>query len=117
MKRVGDGGPNEKLILKWFQSRGWRPFDFQRKAWSAHLADESGLIHSPTGTGKTYAACLPPIIEWLNEFPIEGARPKQVPLRVLWITPLRALAADTAESVLVPQPRTRPAVDRRDPDR
>ena len=66
------------------------------------MAGHSGLIHSPTGTGKTYAVAIPPLIEWLNENPHAPAWPKTVPLRVLWITPLRALANDTAQSILAP---------------
>ncbi|MEO6033776.1 MAG: ligase-associated DNA damage response DEXH box helicase [Verrucomicrobiota bacterium] len=88
--------------MKWFRQRGWKPFEFQREAWSAYLAGQSGLIHAPTGTGKTYSVSIPPLIEWLNEFPDPSHWPRWVPLRVLWITPLRALANDTAQSILVP---------------
>ncbi|HET7461981.1 MAG TPA: ligase-associated DNA damage response DEXH box helicase [Longimicrobium sp.] len=77
----------------WFRARGWEPFAFQREVWEAYLAGESGLIHAATGTGKTYAAWLGPLLEWLAE-PGPDIRPAP-PLRVLWITPLRALAADT----------------------
>ena len=69
----------------------------------------SGLIHSPTGTGKTYAVSIPPLIEWLSENPKPATWPKAVPLRVLWITPLRALANDTAQSILAPITGSRPA--------
>ena len=69
----------------------------------------SGLIHSATGTGKTLAAWLGPVAEWLAERSETGAalvktpkRDDSPPLRVLWITPLRALAADTAASLLAP---------------
>jgi ATP-dependent helicase Lhr and Lhr-like helicase len=75
----------------WFASRGWVPFAFQREVWRAYLAGGSGLIHAATGTGKTYAAWLGPVLEALAGDPPRGAPP----LRVLWITPLRALAADT----------------------
>jgi len=34
------------------------------------LAGESGLIHAPTGTGKTYAVAVPPLIEWLADEPV-----------------------------------------------
>lgn len=98
--RAAKGGENQ--FLTWFKRHGWTPFKFQREAWSAYLAGKSGLVHSPTGTGKTYAVSLPPLIEWLTENPDPKAWPKSVPLRVLWITPLRALANDTAQSVLAP---------------
>jgi ATP-dependent Lhr-like helicase len=93
---------------KWFESRGWHAFDFQREVWRAYLAGESGLIHAATGTGKTYAAWWAALLEYLAE---ETRSPKAQkrrtrasaqPLRVLWITPLRALAADTAGALLAP---------------
>ena len=83
---------------EWFERRGWEPFAFQREAWAAYAAGESGLIHASTGTGKTYAAFLGPVLEALNEPPTSDPPP----LRVLWVTPLRALSADTALSLDAP---------------
>lgn len=92
------------LILAWFHRRGWRPFPFQHEAWDAYLNGGSGLIHAATGTGKTYAAWIGPLTEWLAEQPVPAAWPalEPPPLRVLWLTPLRALAADTEESLRQP---------------
>ena len=59
----------DRLILDWFKSRGWTPFEFQREVWSAYLAGDSGLIHAATGTGKTYAAWMGPLLEWMLEHP------------------------------------------------
>ena len=50
-----------------FEKNGWSPFPFQKKAWSAYARGQSGLIHAPTGTGKTYAAWAGPLIEWMDE--------------------------------------------------
>ncbi len=88
----------------WFRSRGWKPFPFQREVWDAYLAGESGLIHAATGTGKTYAAWMGPLLEWMAEHPEPAAGKKAAspPLRVLWITPLRALAADTEAALRAP---------------
>jgi ATP-dependent Lhr-like helicase len=85
-------------VEEWFAARGWAPFAFQREVWAAYLRGESGLIHAATGTGKTYAAWLGPLIEALAE---AGRRPPAA-LRVLWVTPLRALAADTAGALGAP---------------
>ena len=96
---------------RWFETRGWKPFGFQHDVWSAYLAGESGLIHAATGTGKTLAAWWGPLLEWLDEqdgskaaiTPKSHARRSSAPpLRVLWITPLRALAADTLEALAAP---------------
>src|SRR6188768_2689028 len=90
-----DRDPVPTSVDDWFARRGWTPFLFQREVWAAYAAGESGLIHAPTGTGKTLAAFLGPAAEAANE----GATGKDVPLRVLWVTPLRALAADTVHSL------------------
>jgi ATP-dependent helicase Lhr and Lhr-like helicase len=96
--------PASPLLFDWFKRRGWTPFPFQRDVWDAYLAGESGLIHAATGTGKTYAAWIGPLLEWLAEKPTRRTWMKTSPpaLRVLWITPLRALAADTAEALAAP---------------
>lgn len=81
-----------RRVVDWFAAQGWKPFRFQRQMWNAYLDGQSGLLHSSTGTGKTLAAWMGPLIESLAE----ARRSATEPLRVLWITPLRALAADTA---------------------
>lgn len=92
-------------VEAWFTSRGWTPFAFQREVWDAYARGESGLIHAATGTGKTYAAWLGPVLEALAE-PAPFKKPRKrtdaTPLRVLWITPLRALAADTEQALRDP---------------
>ncbi|HEY5307438.1 MAG TPA: DEAD/DEAH box helicase, partial [Casimicrobiaceae bacterium] len=74
----------------WFATQGWLPFPFQEDVWAAFARGESGLLHAPTGMGKTYAAWIPPLV-----LGPAGAADAPPPLTVLWITPLRALAADT----------------------
>jgi ATP-dependent Lhr-like helicase len=75
----------------WFEAQGLRPFEFQEAVWEAYLRGESGLIHAPTGMGKTYAAAIPALA--LGD---AGAAAAPPPLALLWVTPLRALAGDTA---------------------
>jgi ATP-dependent helicase Lhr and Lhr-like helicase len=95
----------ENLILEWFHGQGWTPFSFQHEVWQAYRDGKSGLIHSPTGTGKTYATWLGALMEWVEQNPPPYStvkRSQSVPLQALWITPLRALASDTAESLQAP---------------
>jgi ATP-dependent Lhr-like helicase len=89
-------------LQQWFATRGWKPLPFQRQAWRHYLAGESGLIHTPTGSGKTLAAFGGPLLEALAEpqAPAPGKRRTPRPLRVVWITPLRALASDTTRSLI-----------------
>lgn len=88
----------DERLDEWFASRGWSPFAFQRDVWEAYRRGESGLIHAATGTGKTYAAWMGPLLAALERSTSAKKlrrRADAEPLRVLWITPLRALAADT----------------------
>ncbi|MDP2005590.1 MAG: ligase-associated DNA damage response DEXH box helicase [Rubrivivax sp.] len=83
----------------WFAARGWQPFDFQREVWAAMAAGESGLLHASTGSGKTYAVWLGALLR---------ARPA-TGLQVLWLTPMRALAADTTAALQQPLAALAPA--------
>ena len=91
-------------VDRFFQSIGWKPFRFQRSTWRAYRDGSSGLVHSATGTGKTLAVWMGPILKWLGENRNQDKwQPKRPPgLRVLWITPLRALAGDTEASLRQP---------------
>lgn len=85
--------------MEFFSDRNWEPFPFQLKTWNASHNRKSGLVHAPTGTGKTYAVWAPPLLEWMAE-QRDGIIPKRAPkLRVLWLTPLRALVEDTTRSL------------------
>lgn len=80
--------------LQLFELKGWQPFEFQTAVWLHYLEGKSGLIHSATGSGKTLAAWLGPILDDIRE-PRPG-------LKVLWITPLKALAVDTLAALQAP---------------
>jgi ATP-dependent Lhr-like helicase len=81
-------------IADFYRRRDWKPATFQRQTWEAFQRGESGLIHAPTGTGKTLAAWFGPLIAQLKA----GDTTPQG-LRILWITPMRALAADTEKAL------------------
>ena len=99
----------------WFRRRGWTPFEFQREVWAAMAAGRSGLLHATTGSGKTYAV-------WMGALGRDvevdrarlrvqgagrggGAQDSAASARgpkVLWLTPMRALAADTRRALEAP---------------
>ena len=81
----------------WFASQGFTPFVFQEQAWAAYARGESGLVHAPTGMGKTYAAAIPPLVSSAHARETPPGPPP--PLALLWITPLRALAGDTGLAI------------------
>ena len=81
------------MILDWMAALGNKPFPFQKEAWDEFLAGHSGLLNAPSGYGKTFALFLPVIIEWINANK-NWQEKKNNGLRLLWVTPLRALAKD-----------------------
>lgn len=93
---------------RWFSARQWKPFPFQREVWSAVKEGRSGLLHASTGAGKTYAVWFAALQRFA---PTRTAQPNATPgkrkpaaepLQVLWITPMRALATDTARALEAP---------------
>lgn len=90
-----DFGPALSTVETWFQSRGWEVFAFQRACWDAVLAGRDGLLNAPTGSGKTLALWLPFAVKALTE-----SNQRSRGIRLLWITPLRALARDTELALL-----------------
>ncbi len=88
----------------WFREHVGEPFAFQRRCWDAQRAGRSGLVHAPTGMGKTYCVWLPALMRWCEEHPEREAWASMdtVGPRVVWVTPLRALATDTEENLKKP---------------
>ena len=79
----------EEQITKYIEKVGWsEPTPIQRKAIPVVLRGRHTLIVAPTGSGKTEAAVIP-IFTVLS-----GKNLKQKGVRVLYITPLRALNRD-----------------------
>ena len=86
----------DTLLEQWFAEQRWTPQPFQREVWAAYAAGRGGLLHAPTGSGKTLAIWGGPLLEGL------AGRGSASRLRHLWITPLRALAEDTAAALRAP---------------
>ncbi|MEO1618904.1 MAG: ligase-associated DNA damage response DEXH box helicase [Planctomycetota bacterium] len=93
-----------QYVDSFFEANGFSPFRFQRSTWRAYQSGASGLVHSATGTGKTLAVWMGPILNWLksNRDATKWNPKKPPPLRAIWITPLRALAGDTEQSLRQP---------------
>ena len=84
---------------KFFREKKWKPFPFQTKTWDAYHEGKSGLVHAPTGTGKTYAVWTPALMEWVSEQQKQIFSKTAPSLRVVWLTPLRSLVRDTTRSL------------------
>ena len=87
-------------LQPFFRQRGWKPFPFQKETWAAYAAGKSGLLHAPTGLGKTLAVWGGPLIERLSDR--QSSIDNRPSCSVLWITPLRALAQDTLRALREP---------------
>ena len=100
-------------VEAWLAARGWQPFEFQRDVWRAMAEGRSGLLHANTGTGKTLAAWLGALQALRVETPSRASSrakaPPAPPLSVLWLTPMRALAADTTHALREPLSDLEPA--------
>ncbi len=84
------------LIRSWFSADVGQPTDIQQKAWPEIAAGRHVLVTAPTGSGKTLAAFL-----WsLNQL-ITGVWPRGM-VRVLYISPLKALNNDVRKNLLKP---------------
>src|SRR5450755_3079294 len=88
-----------KVVLAWFLSKGLHPFEFQEETWTHIMQSHSGLVNAPTGCGKTFSVFLGAIIDFINENPDNYKTRSRNHLRLLWITPLRALAKDIGRAM------------------
>jgi ATP-dependent Lhr-like helicase len=86
--------PGYRRLRQWFESKGRVPFPFQEAAWQHYIAGHSGLLNAPTGCGKTFALFLPLLMDWMNQQPANWGSLRKNGLKMLWITPLKALAKD-----------------------
>ena len=76
-----------------------KPFPFQQETWEQIHLGNSGLVNAPTGFGKTFSVFLGALISFINQHPDNYKSKKKNGLRLLWITPLRALGKDIARAM------------------
>ncbi|MFC0212675.1 DEAD/DEAH box helicase [Paenibacillus chartarius] len=88
------------VIEAWFRAKFGNPTGVQDQAWEHIRAGKHTLIASPTGSGKTLAALLPCLDAIVKnkqreaEPGTEGAAPRGAGVRVVYVTPLKALNND-----------------------
>ena len=87
------------ITAAWFRAVFDGPTAPQREGWPAIARGESTLILAPTGTGKTLTAFL-----WcLDRLMLgEGAAQTERGCRVVYLSPLKALAADVERNLRSP---------------
>jgi ATP-dependent helicase Lhr and Lhr-like helicase len=90
-------GAFHPTIASWFAERLGEPTPAQAEAWPAIRAGEHVLVSAPTGSGKTLAAFLSAIDALVRE---GGALTDAT--RVLYVSPLKALANDVQKNLVAP---------------
>ncbi|UDY34626.1 Lhr family helicase [Dermatobacter hominis] len=83
-------------VRAWFAASFPEPTDAQARAWPAIAAGEHTLLCAPTGSGKTLAAFLWALDD-LGRTPSPNAG-----VRVVYVSPLRALAVDVDKNLRGP---------------
>jgi ATP-dependent Lhr-like helicase len=82
----------------WFEATFRSPTPAQRDAWPPIARGEHTLVCAPTGSGKTLAAFL-----WaIDRITTDPTPDKNRRCRVLYISPLRALAVDVEKNLRAP---------------
>jgi len=80
----------------WFDSKQWNILPFQQNCWDEINKRNSGLLNAPTGSGKTYAIFLG-LLDLIKQKRIN--QEKKIGLKIIWVTPLRALSNDIANAL------------------
>ncbi len=96
-ERVWDGFG--EATRTWFQASFAEPTPAQVGAWSAVQAGRNALVVAPTGSGKTLSAFLWSLDRLARSEPPES---KLHRCRVLYISPLKALAVDVERNLRAP---------------
>jgi ATP-dependent Lhr-like helicase len=92
----------------WFEGTFREPTTAQAKAWPHIAKGEHTLVCAPTGSGKTLAAFLS-AIDRIASSPVPDKKQR---CRVLYISPLRALAVDVEKNLRSPIAGIRLAAER-----
>ena len=94
-------------VAEWFRTAFAAPTPAQTGGWASIAAGRHTLIHAPTGSGKTLAAFL-----WTLDRLGREPRPKIPTVRVLYVSPLKALIYDVERNLRAPLTGIRLAADR-----
>jgi ATP-dependent Lhr-like helicase len=87
-------------VQQWFTAELGEPTPAQHRGWEAIGEGRHTLIAAPTGSGKTLAAFLTALDELFKEG-LSSQLPDEV--RVLYISPLKALSADIHRNLAEPR--------------
>ncbi len=89
----------EESTARWFQGALGEPTPVQKEAWPMISRGEHVLVSAPTGTGKTLSAFLV-FLDQMKRQKQEGMLKQE--LRLIYVSPLKSLAADIRENLKKP---------------
>ncbi|HYM84492.1 MAG TPA: DEAD/DEAH box helicase, partial [Candidatus Dormibacteraeota bacterium] len=93
--------PFSPPVRDWFRASFEAPTDAQARGWAEIAAGRHTLIHAPTGSGKTLAAFLW-CLDRLATTPQLRTRSQPGHVRVLYVSPLKALTYDVERNLRAP---------------
>ena len=88
------------LVARWFTETLGEPTPAQQRGWEAIRNGRHTLIAAPTGSGKTLAAFLTAIDDLVRE---AATAPLADEIRVVYVSPLKALSADIHKNLAEPR--------------
>src|SRR5688572_3654756 len=88
------------LVARWFTDTLGAPTTAQQRGWTAIRDGRHTLIAAPTGSGKTLAAFLIAIDDLVQE---GLTQPLPDEVRVVYVSPLKALSADIHKNLAEPR--------------
>ena len=88
------------IVARWFHETFGEPTPAQARGWREIHAGRHTLIAAPTGSGKTLAAFLAGLDELFQES-LRAPLPDEV--RIVYVSPLKALSADVQKNLAGPQ--------------
>jgi ATP-dependent Lhr-like helicase len=94
--------PFSPAVRAWFESSFEAPTEAQSRGWEAIARGEHTLIHAPTGSGKTLAAFLYAIDRLARDPSPPPTRADPGHVRILYISPLKALTYDVERNLRAP---------------
>ena len=94
--------PFSPAVRDWFRSSFEAPTDAQVRGWAAISSGHHTLVHAPTGSGKTLTAFLWTLDRLATHPSPTPTREAPGLVRVLYISPLKALTYDIERNLRAP---------------
>ncbi len=102
LARTDPLAPFSPAVREWFATSFEAPTEAQAEGWAAIARGEHTLIHAPTGSGKTLAAFLYALDRLVRDPSPPATRENPGHVRILYISPLKALTYDVERNLRAP---------------